>query len=94
MESVIWCILGFVLIALSVTLVCIWTLKERVGRVGYYSYFIYITTALGCIFVYNYIGARPIHSKDKKLTIEIRQELLNGKIISTDTIYKFTPKKK
>jgi hypothetical protein len=32
--------------------------------------------------------------KDNTLKIEVRQKLLNGQIVSTDTVYVFTPKKK
>lgn len=35
-----------------------------------------------------------VHSEKFNLKTEIRQEILNGKEISRDTIYIFTPKKK
>ena len=35
-----------------------------------------------------------VHSTKFKVTTSIHQELLDGKIVSTDTIYTFIPKKK
>ena len=35
-----------------------------------------------------------IHSKKFNIKIDIKQELLNSKVISTDTVYSFIPKKK
>jgi hypothetical protein len=94
MESVIWCILGFILIVLSLTLICFWQIKEKTGKIWAYCYITWLMGFLGILFISGFVASKPMHAKDVKLTTEIRQELLNGKIISTDTIYKFTLKKK
>ena len=35
----------------------------------------------------------PVHSRKTNVRTEIRQEIINGKEVSTDTVYIFTPKK-
>ena len=94
MKSIVLLVLGIILIVVSFTLVCIWMAKEKKGNIGMYCYLIWLMPFWGTYFVLEYALLIPIHSKEKTLTTEIRQELLNGKVISTDTIYKFTPKKK
>jgi hypothetical protein len=97
MESIFWLILGITLLVLAVVLICVWTAKRKEGNVGIYCNLTWMLTFWGFWAVVSYTNHLPRHSKNNKLTIEIRQEIKirnNVKITSTDTLYFFTPKKK
>jgi hypothetical protein len=93
MESIVWLILGIILLAISAIIVFYVALTDKTIQFGH-IYFLWILGIMGVIFILGYARHQPISTKYRKPIIEIRQELLNGKIISTDTTYKFIRKNK
>jgi hypothetical protein len=94
MESIFWLILGAALVIIDLILICVLIVKKKKGEIGLAAYWSFLLTFWGFWAMAGYAQHEPVNSKTFKITTEIRQKIIDGQIIKSDTLYKFTPKKK
>jgi Mn2+/Fe2+ NRAMP family transporter len=87
-------IIGIILFLISAFFYFFVLLSEKDGMKIIKIMLMYFCGIMGVILIVEFSYKSPKHSKEYSLKTEIKQEFINGNLISTDTIYYFTPKKK
>ena len=89
-------IIGIIMVVLSLILMIYLGIKtdESLDTNWLFCWLAWVVLFFGMVSIVCYSSNRPYHTKNHNVRTEIRQEYVNGREISADTIYYFTPKKK